>query len=331
MRSIGVLLVLIATIVAGCMGGPTAGGSASRGASGGPPSVSAAPAASAASPSAAPTLVAGGDRPVTVHVPAEPDPSGSSLLVVLHGYGSSGAEHEAYFHLGTAAAQRGMVVAYPDGTIDSDGARFWNATDACCDFGRTGVDDSAYLAGLIDEIGAHVSIDPRRVYLIGHSNGGFMSYRMACGQADLLAGIVSLAGATFADPADCTPSEPVAILEIHGSADDVVLFAGGALPADIGAIGDRMAPYPGAADTIATWAAYDGCAPASTVSPTRIDVDAGIDGPDGPAEATVMASTGCDPGGHVELWTIPAGGHGPDLSTTFPDAVLDFLLAHPKP
>jgi polyhydroxybutyrate depolymerase len=325
MRSIGVLLVLV--IVAAC-----AGGAASASTSPETPGV-ATPAPSSpsapASPGESAGPVVGGDRPVTLHVPADPDPSGAPLLVVLHGYGSFGADVEGYFRLGAAAAERGMVVAYPDGTTDRDGARFWNATDACCDFGRTGVDDAAYLAGLIGEIADVMPIDPRRVYLIGHSNGGFMSHRMACAHADVVAAIVSLAGATFVDPADCAPSEPVTVLQIHGLADDTVLFGGGSL-ASIGAPGDS-ASYPGAAGTVAMWAAYDGCAPELAASSTAIDVDAAIDGPAGPAEATVKASAACDPGGHVELWTIPAGGHVPDLSSAFPGAVLDFLLAHPKP
>ena len=41
-----------------------------------------------------------------------------------------------------------------------------------------------------------------------------MAYRMACESADLIAGIVSLAGATFLDPARCVPSQPVNILHI---------------------------------------------------------------------------------------------------------------------
>ena len=137
----------------------------------------------------------GGDRPVTVHVPvsysaAKPAP----LLIMLHGYGSSGLEHEDYFHLGSAADARGVIYAHPDGTMDSDGAPFWNATDACCDFDGTGVDDSDYLGALVASIKATVNVDPKQVFFIGHSNGGFMSYRMACDHADLVAGIVSLAG-----------------------------------------------------------------------------------------------------------------------------------------
>ena len=274
-------------------------------------------------------LVVGGTRPVTVHLPPGDASKPAPLLIMLHGYGSTGVEHESYFRFGPVAARRGLVYATPDGTVDSRGNHFWNATDACCDFDATRVDDAEYLGGLITEISARASVDPKRVYFVGHSNGGFMSYRMACEHADLVAGIVSLAGATFATRTDCQPSEPVAILEIHGAADDTVRFEGGNV-SDIGAPG-QMNSYPGVKTTVATWVSYDGCAAKLTRSKTTVDVDAVTFGSAGPAEATVDTASDCDPGGHVELWTIPNGGHGPDLSATFAELVVDFLLAHPKP
>jgi polyhydroxybutyrate depolymerase len=262
---------------------------------------------------------------VTVHVPPGYDPHRPApLLIVLHGYGSTGQYHDTYFHLGQVAGQRGFIYAYPDGSKDGTGSRFWNATDACCDYDRTGVDDAAYLAGLIAEIRASLAVDPKRIDLIGHSNGGFMSYRMACAHADQIAAIVSLAGATFAKPADCAPTVPVAILQIHGTADDTVAFKGGRTEFR------PMAAFPGAETSVATWAKYDGCAAASVVD-EHVDVDANLGTVASPAEATVMRWTGCRPGGAAELWTMPGGGHVPKISKSFPDAVLDFFEAHPKP
>jgi hypothetical protein len=136
-----------------------------------------------------------------------------------------------------------------------------------------------------------------------------------------------IAGATFANRNDCTPKMPVAVLEIHGTSDDAVLFAGGTLT--VGAV-NSMAPYPGAETSIATWAKYDGCLSKSAVD-EHVDVDSNLGTNAGPAEAIVMRWSGCKPGGAAELWTIPAGSHSPDLSDAFPGDVLDFLEAHPKP
>ena len=272
----------------------------------------------------------GGNRPVTVHIPASYDPAKPApLLIVLHGYGSSGREHEAYFHLDAAAEQRGYLIAYPDGTTDTTGSRFWSATDACCDFDRTGVNDVAYLAEVITAIQASLAVDPKRIDLVGHSNGGFMSYRMACAHADFVTAMVSLAGATFGNPADCAPSAPVAVLETHGTADDVIAFGGGTIQG-IGS-GRLMSAYPGAEGTASIWARYDGCGAAPSDVSERVDVDADLSDAGSPAEATVKRWTGCAPGGAVELWTMPNGSHGPTISAAFPGAVLDFLEAHPRP
>ena len=279
-------------------------------------------------PSSSPEVRVGGDRPVTVHVPPTYDPARPApLVIVLHGYGSSGREHDAYFHLGELAMQRGYLYAYPDGTLDDDGNRFWNATDACCDFDRKGVDDAAYLAGVIGEIEASFAVDPKRIDLIGHSNGGFMSYAMACAHADTIAAIISLAGATFAKSADCHATVPVAIVQVHGTVDDTVLFTGGTL--DLGP-GLSMAPYPGADASVAAWAKTDGCASSSIVD-EKVDVDVRLGTAAVPAESSVTRWIGCRPGGAAELWTIPGGDHAPTISDAFPTAVLDFFAAHPKP
>ena len=327
-------MCLSAVLVVACSGGSATTvrpGSASP--SGGGTSSLTAPSSAGltASPitSQAEDVLVGGDRPVTVQVPAAYDPDRPApLLIVLHGYGSSGQDHDAYFHLGQAAEQRGFLYGYPDGTFDSGGNRFWNATDACCDFDGTGVADVAYLTDVITEIRGSFAVDPKRVYLIGHSNGGFMSYAMACAHADLIAAMVSLAGATFANPANCAPAVPVAVLQIHGTADDTILFKGGTIKG-LGS-GRSMAPYPGAETSVATWAKYDGC-PTSSVVDEHVDVDADLGTADAPAEATVTRWAGCRAGGAVELWTMPGGGHAPNISDAFPKAVLDFVEAHPKP
>jgi polyhydroxybutyrate depolymerase len=268
-------------------------------------------------------VVVGGDRPVTVHVPATADPAGAPLLIVLHGFTSNGAEMEDWLRLGDAADKRGVVWAYPDGSKNASGEQFWNATEACCAFGSD-VDDAAYLAGLVDEIAAATAIDPKRVYFTGHSNGGFMSHRMACDYADRIAAIAPISGVTFDDPADCAASAPVAVLQIHGTDDEVIRYEGGTTASETNA-------YPSVAETMATWLAIDGCDPVMTEATRRVDADAEVAGVDGPAETTIAESTGCDPSGRVELWTMHGVGHVPAPSAALPDAILDFLLEQARP
>ena len=261
-----------------------------------------------------------GRGPITIHVPASYDPgSPAPLAILLHGYGSNGEALERRFGFEAAAETAGIIYAAPDGTTDLDGYPFWNATDACCDWDSLGVDDSGYLRSLIEAIQADYNIDERRIYCAGGSNGGFMSYRMACDHADLIAGVVSVAGATFDNPADCTPAGPLHILQIHGTADATVLYAGGLL---------YLVPYPGAVESVEIWAQYNGCDATPVAPPDTLDLDANLPG----AETTITRyPDGCSPGGSAELWTINGGSHVFPTTPDFGPAIAQFMLTHPKP
>lgn len=261
----------------------------------------------------------GGTRPVSVHVPPGYNPSTPApLLIMLHGYTATGQLEESYLKLTALSDARGFLYAHPDGTVDGIGNHFWNATDACCDLGGTGVDDSTYISTLIDQIKARFSVDAKRVFLVGHSNGAFMSYRMACDHADQIAAIASLAGAMYTDTSKCKPSGPVSILEIHGTADATIVYTGGAIQGH---------DYPSAQTTVTDWATFDTCTPTPDTTAPAIDLDSSLPG----NETTVSKHPGCKPGGAAELWSITGGAHIPTLSATFSSSIVDWLLAHPKP
>ena len=258
--------------------------------------------------------IGGVDRPVTVYVPKSyAAGKRAPLVILLHGSTATGALEDIYMNLKPQSEARGFLYAYPDGTENSKHQEFWNATEACCDEEHSGVDDSGYLARVIDDIAARFSVDEKRVYFVGHSNGGFMSYRMACDHADRVAAIGSLAGAMWSDVARCKPSTAVSVLEIHGTADDSVLY-------------DGTASYPSAKTTAADWAAFDGCT-SSTDAAATMDLVPGLAG----AETTVTRWAGCRGTSTVELWTIAAGNHYPAFNATFAASLIDFLYAHPKP
>lgn len=262
-------------------------------------------------------------RPFRVHEP--PDYDGQKpapLLVVLHGFGIRGEVQSLYFGLDRVTDPRGMLYVVPDGTENPEGKPFWNATAACCGPPGSTVDDSAYLAAVINKIRRDYNVDDRRIFVLGHSNGGFMAYRLACDHADLIAGIVSLEGAATSDPSKCKPSTPVSVVEVHGTADKVISYEGGR---NNGTNPDAP-PYPSAQQSVGLWAKLDGCdANAVPGSPPTRDLEKGQ------KPATVTAFGGCKDGTAVELWTQPDGGHVPELSDTFTEQVADFLLAHPKP
>ena len=257
-----------------------------------------------------------GDRPFELHVPGAYRPgTPAPLVVLLHGFRASGFEQEIYFRLTRESDRRGFLYALPNGTTDGDGRRFWNATSACCDFYGTGVDDSSYLRRVIAEVASSYSVDPRRVYLVGHSNGGFMAYRMACEHADVITAVVSLAGAMSDDAAQCRPARPVSVLQIHGTADATVRFEGGQT------VGN---PYPSVAITLADWRRFNGCEPTADTSIPPKDLVSNLPG----AETTVRSyHTGCVGGTRVELWSIKDGAHIPAFTDNFASAVVDFLYA----
>lgn len=262
----------------------------------------------------------GGDRPVEPYVPASYDHgTPTPLVILLHGFGASGLLQELVFRLRDVSEARGFLYLMPDGTIDQDGKRFWNATDACCDRFGAGVDDVAYLRGLIEEAKERFSVDAKRVYLVGHSNGGFMAHRMACDEADLVAGIASLAGSTWLDPAKCKPSEPVGALQIHGTEDTSVLYEG-----QVGADG---VGHPSAEETVARWASLNGCDTTPDTSAAPVDFSPDVDGP----ETTIERYAGCEGGGAAELWAMVGERHVPGLNESFSPSIIDFFFAHAKP
>ena len=265
--------------------------------------------------------VNGGRGDLPLRVPAGYDGSAPvPLVVLLHGYTSSGAGQDAYFGLSKLVDRYGFIMVAPDGTEEASEKkpRFWNASPSCCNFQRSTVDDSAYLAALIARVKSSHKIDPKRVFLIGHSNGGFMAYRMAHEHSGTIAAIASLAGADQGGPAGGAP-QPVHVLQIHGTADTVIRYDGGAFRGGEG--------HPGARASVEAWAGRNGCAIAGETVGT-LDLEAKLAG----AESEVVRYTsGCKAGGSAELWTIAGGGHVPALSAHFTALVVEWLLGHPKP
>jgi polyhydroxybutyrate depolymerase len=261
-----------------------------------------------------------GRGPIVVHYPEGNDSEHPApLLILLHGYTASGPAQSSYFGLLPHVEAAGFIYAYPDGTSNPEGNPFWNATDACCDFYGSGVDDSGYLLALVEEIRGRLAVDPWRVHFSGHSNGGFMSYRMACDHSDVLASIGGLAGATWDDPADCDPVGPMHVLQVHGTADDTILFDGGSI---------LGAPYPGAVESAERWAGMGGCDLVPDTTGPNLDLDGSIAG----VESTVAKyETGCDPAASAELWTIHGGAHSPfPLADGFSSGLVDFARSHRK-
>lgn len=269
-----------------------------------------------------PDLQIGGERPAQVQIPSNyTTTTRYPLLILLHGFGAFGSVQSSYLGLDVRVDSKQYVLVTPDGTENASGRRYWNATPACCAFTDEErlVDDVAYIRGLIAEAAATYSIDPERIGLVGHSNGGFMALRMACEASDLVTAVVSLAGSTFADDASCAPATyPVSVLAMHGDEDATILYEGSEIAGD---------EYPGALETIRRFAAHARCNDTPVMAP-NLDVLGAVDG----AETEVLEYTGCAGDADVTLWTLVGGPHIPyPWVASSTDLMIDWIVEHRRP
>ncbi len=258
--------------------------------------------ADAAPPDAAPEAPFGGARPARVFLPAGHDPSRSwPLVVVLHGFRASGTLIDRQLGLSRRVDDDGFLLVVPEGEKNADGFQRWNAHG-------DGPDDVAYLTALVDEAVARYGADRGRVYVVGHSNGGHMAYKLACLVPGLVTAIAPVAGALYED-GPCDDGPPVAVLHIHGDADTQVIYAGT----------DR---YPPAEEVTADWAARNACG--EPVESGPFDLDVGRPG----AETRVRTWSGCAAGADVELWRGQGVGHLNTPTAEGTRRMVEFLLRH---
>lgn len=258
------------------------------------------------------------ERPATVQLPTAHDPSMDwPVIMVLHGYSTTGETQAGYFGLPARLEDGGYLLIVPDGTLDDTDQQYWNALPGCCGGGDPeGPDDVAYLRSLFDQVVADLGGDPRRLYVWGHSNGAFMAHKMICDAGDLVAGAVALAGGTYNDFADCADNGPIALLNAHGTADSTIPAMGRP---------DGENAFPSAEGTASRWAERNQCTRPQSVDP--IDL---MDDPAG-TETRVTAWEGCADGAEVVLWEHIDGAHIPILAPAWSDRAVEFLLRQHKP
>jgi polyhydroxybutyrate depolymerase len=145
------------------------------------------------------------------------------LVISLHGFGGNGPGQQAYDKMSLVADTAGFIIAYPTAYNNT-----WNAGEDY--YGPyTSFDDVGCISALIDSINIDYSIDLTRVYAMGMSNGGDMTYRLACELSDRIAAVASVTGTMITDIYEsCDPSFPMPIIHYHGTADAISNIGGGA-------------------------------------------------------------------------------------------------------
>ncbi len=261
------------------------------------------------------------DRTVLV-VPENFVDGETPLIVSLHGFGGSSADQATYVPFHERINSDGFALLLPNGMVDEEGNRFWNPTDECCEGGKSGGDDVAYLTELVEAARRVKEFGP--VYIFGYSNGGFMAHHMACKGLPGLEAVASLAGTSYVEGSSCEGAPPVSALHIHGTEDGVILYGGDATEGGQKS-GGETGFYVGAEDIARRWSERAGCEWSNDLQPyARFDFDELVSG----AETQVYRlESGCGDGVNVELWVGKGSGHAPGLEEAFVDALLGWLLA----
>ncbi len=206
-------------------------------------------------------------RMYRVHVPSKYDPAmPTPLLFALHGGGGSMdymADDANYGQI-AASERNGFVVVFPNGFSKMKSGKFatWNAGNCCAGARDENVDDVSFIRQIVNNITLQMNIDRNRVYATGMSNGGMMSYRLACEMSDVFKAIASVAGTD--NTRSCTPKNPVPILHIHARNDTHVLFTGGA--GESLRDESKVTDFASVADTVSKWVRLNGC----SATPRRI-------------------------------------------------------------
>jgi polyhydroxybutyrate depolymerase len=173
----------------------------------------------------------GQQRMAIVHVPRSWKPQAAlPLVMALHG-GGGGALYQAddaRYGLISKAEQAGFIAVFPNGISPARSGMLatWNAGNCCARARDENIDDVGFLRAVVADVQRRTGIDAGRIYAIGMSNGGMMSYRLACEAADVFRGIMAVAGTD--NTKACKPVRPVPVLHIHARNDDRVIFDGGA-------------------------------------------------------------------------------------------------------
>jgi polyhydroxybutyrate depolymerase len=188
---------------------------------------------------------------------------------------------------------------------------------------RKNIDDVGFVRAIVPDLQSLVNIDAKRIFATGMSNGGILSHRIACEAADLFAAIAPVSGTLNFSP--CNPSQPVSVIEFHGTADQHIPYDGGFGPKSLVNV-----DFASVQDSVGFWVSFDGCQSqpqANSFEDIRHEI-----------------WTGCTSSTSVELYTIIGGGHSwprgqgggadsdqPTTTISASQLIWKYFAAHPKP
>ncbi|MDQ3008643.1 MAG: alpha/beta hydrolase-fold protein [bacterium] len=211
-----------------------------------------------------------------------------ALVIMLHGYSDNPRLMEFYTGMSKKADKEGFIVVYPQGTNDDDDSKFsWNADFCCGGAKRQNIDDVAFISTLIDSVAEEHTIDLRRVYVAGFSNGGMLAHKLGTDLTSKIAAIADVSGTIGSNESELNkPTSTLPVLILHGTADVTIPFKG-----EVNKDGDD---YTSTADAVAFWRSNNGC-------------DTNVE--DVLALYTKTIYQGCQNNDEVQLYAIKDGAH----------------------
>lgn len=232
------------------------------------------------------TVVSSGrEREYLLYVPSSYDRSKPAPLVIsLHGASLWGAAQRELSQWNEVAEREGLIVVYPSG-LGGNGPRAWRAGQ-----GADNRRDVTFISDLIDQLKTTYNVDPARIYANGMSNGGGMSFMLACTLSDRIAAVGLVGAAHFLPVNRCTDRRPVPMIAFHGTADRFTAYNGGTSWVAANHL------FPSIPRFTADWAQKNQCGPDPVESAVADDV-------------TRREYTNCAGDADVVLYTIQNGGH----------------------
>ena len=236
-------------------------------------------------------------RNYSLFIPSSYQPAGQyPLILALHGGGGTGRSMCALkAGIQTLADAEGFIVVCPQGLENH-----WNdgRHQVAYRAHQEAIDDVGFLMALVEHIGNEYAISENQVFVTGYSNGGMMSYRLACERSSdiraIAAGIANLPV-----DLDCQPDQPIPVMILNGTEDPLMPYQGGQ-------VGTRRNPLGAVLSTEATadfWASENGCEPEPAVEtlPAQVATDQ--------TRLRQTTFSNCQSNSTVVLFTVVGGGH----------------------
>ncbi len=263
--------------------------------------------------------VDGRAREYRLHLPAGYD--GKRLLPVIfafHGSSASGSVIEQETGLDERADSLGIIVIYPEGLH-----RAWNIGECCRYSFKQGVNETHFVSAIMNAVERGLTIDASRIYAVGYSDGGTLSYMLACTLPNRITAVAGVAATLFKPEPDCDLPRPVPVMIVHGTADTHVPYDGRA-----GGPPDGPEPHftHSASEVAHFWTTRDACAPTPEVAQSG---------------NVTTERYRCRDSSEVVFYTVKSGEHGwpgggrgwmfspePPRDMVATDSILKFLLKY---